>query len=367
MSDPIPFKAPAGRRKIAIVLFNLGGPDRLESLKPFLFNLFNDPAIMRVPGPVRFLLAKLISGRRAKVAAEIYEKMGGGSPLLPNTVAQARALEGALWDEGEVRCFIAMRYWHPMSDEAAAEVKAWNPDEVVLLPLYPQFSTTTTASSVRVWHQAAAKAGLDKPTRLICCYPTEPGFIAANARLVREALEEAGKHGTPRVLFSAHGLPEKVVKDGDPYQWQCERTAEALVKELAIPGLDWVSTYQSRVGPLKWIGPSTDDEVHRAGRDRVPLVVVPIAFVSEHSETLVEIGDEYRHLAMENGVPQFTAVPTVSVSPEFIQGLANLVRQVRAAGGDAKVCNAFGTRLCPAQFSGCPHAKAAGRQALAAE
>lgn len=356
MTDSVSVARPAtgGRRKIAIVLFNLGGPDRPEAVRPFLFNLFNDPAIIRVPNPVRFLLAKLISGRRAKVAAEIYAKMGGGSPLLPNTEAQARALETALWDEGEVRCFTCMRYWHPMSEEVALAVRDWNPDEILLLPLYPQFSTTTTASSLRVWNQAAAQAGLDKPTRLVCCYPTEPGFIRANAELIRAAVTEAAPHGKPRVLFSAHGLPEKVVKDGDPYQWQCERTAEAVVKELDIPGLDWVSCYQSRVGPMTWIGPSTEEEVHRAGKDRVPLVVVPIAFVSEHSETLVEIGDEYRHLAGELGVPHFVAVPTVMTHPAFIQGLANLVRQVRAGGGS--VCNAFGARQCPSGFSGCPHA-----------
>ncbi|HYC03418.1 MAG TPA: ferrochelatase [Azospirillaceae bacterium] len=342
-----------GRRRIAVVLFNLGGPDSPDAVRPFLFNLFNDPAIIRVPNPMRFLLAKLISGRRAPVAQGIYEKLGGKSPLLENTEAQARALEAALWDEGEVKAFIAMRYWHPMAEATAHDVKAWGPDEVVLLPLYPQWSTTTSASSLRVWHQAAAAAGLSAPARTLCCYPTDQGFVGATAKLLRWGIAEAAAHGTPRVLFSAHGLPEKVVRGGDPYQWQCERTSEAIVKALDMPGLDWVSCYQSRVGPLKWIGPSTDEEIHRAGRDKVPVVVVPMAFVSEHSETLVEIEEEYRELAHEVGVPYFVRVPAVGVEPDFVQGLANLVRQARASG--RTLCSQDGGRICPSGFKGCPH------------
>lgn len=225
-----------------------------------------------------------------------------------------------------------MRYWHPFSDAVAHDVKDWEPDEVVLLPLYPQFSTTTTASSFKDWHQAAKAAGLRAATRAICCYPEEPGFVAATAKLIRWGVAEAAGHGKPRVLFSAHGLPEKVVKDGDPYQTQCERTARAVVQALRIEGLDWACCYQSRVGPMKWIGPSTDEEIRRAGRDGVPVVVVPIAFVSEHSETLVEIEHEYRHLAGQVGVPYFVRVPAVGVEPSFIQGLAGLVRTALAGG-----------------------------------
>jgi ferrochelatase len=308
-----------------------------------------------MPNPLRFLLAHLISGRRAKVARHIYASMGGASPILINTQAQAKALEEALWDEGEVRAFIAMRYWHPMSHEAALDVKDWNPDEVVLLPLYPQFSTTTTASSIRVWAEAAKAAGLDRPTRTICCYPTQDGFIRSNANLVRWALAEAAGHGTPRILFSAHGLPESVVRAGDPYQWQCEQTVAAILGELGIEGLDWTLCYQSRVGPMKWLGPSTDAEVERAGRDKVPLIVVPMTFVSEHSETLVEIGEEYRELAEKNGVPHFVAVPTVMTDADFIQGLANVVRDARAGCVPGGLCSQTGTRLCPSSFKGCPN------------
>ncbi|WP_310110833.1 ferrochelatase [Azospirillum sp. BE72] len=360
---------PGGRpRRVAVVLFNLGGPDAPESVRPFLFNLFADPAIIRLPNPFRFLIASLISGRRAKPATEIYAQLGGKSPLLENTEAQAAALEAALEadpgvdrgadpaaDGAETKVFIAMRYWHPMSAETAARVKEYDPDLVVLLPLYPQFSTTTTASSAKVWHEAAKTVGLTAPTRLLCCYPTQAGFIDASAALIRPLYEAAKAHGTPRVLFSAHGLPKKVVTSGDPYHWQCERTAESIAAALGIEHLDWVNCYQSRVGPMEWIGPSTDAEIRRAGQDGVPILVVPMAFVSEHSETLVEIEIEYRHLAKEAGVPHFTRVPTVGVHPGFIDGLARLVRQMVA--GKATVCAQNGDRICPSNFPGCPQAR----------
>ncbi len=338
-------------QRIAVVLFNLGGPDRPDAVRPFLFNLFNDPAIIRLPGLLRTPLAWLIARRRAPVAQEIYAQMGGGSPLLPNTEAQARALEAALADLGTVKCFIAMRYWHPMTAESVAEVRDWRPDQVVLLPLYPQWSTTTTASSLRLWQQMAKEFGLSVPTRLLCCYPRNEGFISAYADLIRSRYEQASAFGKPRILFSAHGLPKKIVTDGDPYQWQCERTAEALVAKLGIEGLDWLNCYQSRVGPLEWIGPSTEAEIHRAGHDKVPLVVVPIAFVSEHSETLVELGIEYRHVAAEAGVPFYEPVPTVGTAPAFIDGLAGLVRQVMDTNRPCQSENI--DRICPASYSGC--------------
>lgn len=339
--------------KLAIALFNLGGPDRPASVQPFLFNLFNDPAIIRVPGPIRLLLAQLISRRRAPIAREIYEKLGGGSPLLPNTLAQARALEAALADLGEVKALPAMRYWHPFADATAREFAAWRPDRLVLLPLYPQFSTTTTASSLKAWHAAAAAAGLAAPTSELCCYPTQPGFISASAKILREALAKAAPLGNPRVLFSAHGLPEKVVQAGDPYQWQVEQTAAAVVAALGDATLDSVVCYQSRVGPMKWIGPSTEDEIARAGRDRVPLVVLPLAFVSEHSETLVELDIEYRERAAAAGVPAYVRAPTVSTHPDFIAGLAGMVRALIASAPDA-IRSDRGARLCPVRSTGCP-------------
>jgi ferrochelatase len=339
--------------KIAIALFNLGGPDGPAAVEPFLYNLFNDPAILRVPGLLRRFLARVISRRRAPKAQGIYARIGGGSPLLANTQAQARALEAALADLGEVRAFPVMRYWHPMTDESVAAIAAFAPDRILLLPLYPQFSTTTTASSLGAWQQAVARTGLATPARTVCCYPYETGFVAALADLVRAALDRASGHGPTRILFSAHGLPEKVVKDGDPYQWQVERTAAAVVAELGAVAADHVVCYQSRVGPLKWIGPSTEDELQRAGRDRVATIVVPLAFVSEHSETLVELDIEYAELAHEAGIPLYLRVPTVSTHPAFIAGLAQVARAALARD-DAAPAPDGDERICPRAWSGCP-------------
>jgi len=334
----------------AVVLFNLGGPDSPSAVRPFLFNLFNDPSILGLPQPLRFMLARLLSARRAVTAGENYNRIGGSSPLLANTRAQADALQAALGDD--TRVYVAMRYWHPMSDETVAAVKAYAPDEIVLLPLYPQFSTTTTASSHREWMRAARAAGLDQPCRTICCHPTEPGFVTALADLIRPALAEADRYGKPRVLFSAHGLPKKVVRAGDPYQWQVEQTAAAVVRALAMPELDHVVCYQSRVGPLEWIGPYTETELERAGRERVPLVVVPLSFVSEHSETLVELDMDYRDRAEKHGVPAYLRVPTVSTHPAFIAGLARLVTAAAALPASARRSET-GKRLCPRQCGRC--------------
>ncbi len=340
--------------KTAIVLFNLGGPDSPDAVQPFLFNLFNDPAIIGVPNPMRWLLAKFISGRRAPVAREIYDNIGGRSPLLELTEAQAAALGSALETGGvaEVGVFIAMRYWHPMADETAKAVRAFGPDRVVLLPLYPQYSTTTTGSSVKDWRRAASAAGIAAPTSVVCCYPTQPSFIAAQAQSIVATLSDLPANGPkPRVLFSAHGLPKKVIAKGDPYQWQVEQTAAAVVEAMAVPDLDWVVCYQSRVGPLEWIGPSTEEEIERGGKDGVALVVVPIAFVSEHSETLVELDIEYRHLADEKGVPAYYRVPALGTREAFIDALADLVRAGIERDGTH---SAKGGRICPATCGRCP-------------
>ena len=339
-------------RRTAIVLFNLGGPDAPDAIRPFLFNLFYDPSIIRLPAPLRFLVANLTAIRRETPARAVYAQLGGRSPLLENTRAQAAALESALAGDGEARVFIAMRYWHPMSTETAAAVAEFAPDLVILLPLYPQWSTTTTASSLRAWREAAEVVGLKAETRVVCSYPTEPGFVAAAAELIRPAYERAAQHGRPRLLLSAHGLPKRVAAGGDPYPGQCERTAAAIAGALDLPDLDWVTCYQSRVGPLAWIGPATDAEIRRAGQDGVPVVVAPIAFVSEHAETLVEIEVEYRALAQQSGVPHFERVPAVGTAPAFIGGLARLVRQTM--GCDRFMCSQTAGRLCPSGFPRCP-------------
>jgi len=349
-----------GRRpRVAVVLFNLGGPDRPESVRPFLYNLFSDPAIIRVPAPMRQLLAWLITWRRTPIAAENYAVLGGRSPLLELTEEQAAELGRALAPELDARVFVCMRYWHPMSDETAGAVRAWGPDEIVLVPLYPQFSTTTTGSSLDAWRDAAARAGLVAPTRVLCCYHSDPGFVSATAAMVRESYIKARAELDPaltlRVLFSAHGLPESIVAKGDPYQWQVEKTVGAVVEAMGVEGLDHVVCYQSRVTPQKWIGPSTEDELKRAGQDRVAVLVVPIAFVSEHSETLVELDVEYREEAEEFGVPAYFRSPAQNSDPGFIGALADLVRHARE--GERSLCSFRGARTCPRAAKDCPHAR----------
>ena len=336
--------------KIAIVLFNLGGPDSPEAVQPFLKNLFSDPAIISLPSFLRLPLASFISSRRAPKAKKIYDQIGGSSPILGQTEAQARALEEALGTEHEWRGYVCMRYWHPMTEAVVRSVKRFAPDRIVLLPLYPQFSTTTTDSSAKAWKAAAAAAKLVVPTQTVCCYPDEPGFIAASVDLLKQGLAETGTRPT-RVLFSAHGLPEKVIKAGDPYQAQVERTAKAIADRIG--GLDWSVCYQSRVGPLKWIGPPTDGEIRRAGQDGKAIVLYPLAFVSEHSETLVELDIEYRHLAEQSGVPAYVRVPTVGTHPLFIAGLADRVRAILAEPQVA-VCHGATSMPCGHQHRGCP-------------
>jgi protoporphyrin/coproporphyrin ferrochelatase len=307
----------------AVVLMNLGGPDSPAAVRPFLYNLFSDPAIIGLPSVLRLPLAWLIAARRSATAQKIYAQLGGASPLLANTEAQARALEAELGAEHS--CFITMRYWHPLTAETVAAVAQWRPDEIVLLPLYPQYSSTTTASSLKAWTDETQRQRLAVPTRTIRSYPTAPGFVAALAAFAAEALDE--NDGQPvRLLFSAHGLPLKTVRAGDPYPQEIDATAAAVVDGLARPGLDWRVCYQSKVGPLAWLGPSVEEELHRAGRDGVAVVVVPISFVSEHSETLVELDIDYRRVAESCGVPSFRRVRTVGTDPRFIAALADLVR-----------------------------------------
>ena len=344
----------------AVVIFNLGGPDNPDAIEPFLFNLFNDPAIIGLPGLLRKPLAKFIAHRRAPVARKIFAHLGGRSPLLEETEVQADALAQEITREmgreDESRVFIAMRYWHPFIETAVERVQAFDPDKIVLLPLYPQYSTTTTASSLKEWCRAAAAIDLEAPTRAVCCYPVEEGYITGLVGMIAPAIEEARRQAAsraePRVLFSAHGLPKKIIATGDPYQWQIEQTAAATARVLALSGPDWTVCYQSRVGPLEWIGPSLNDELTRAAGDGVPVVVVPVAFVSEHSETLVELDIEYRKIAQDLGVPAYVRVPAIGVDKSFISALARIA--VQALKGGEETRSAAGGRPCPATTGRCP-------------
>lgn len=307
--------------RVAIVLFNLGGPDTPQAIQPFLYNLFADKRIIALPAPLRQMVAKLISTMRVPKVRPLYAEMGGASPILANTQMQAEALEKATGH----KVFIAMRYWHPRAMDVAKELANYGPETIVLLPLYPQFSTTTTESSLVEWTWAARKVGLKAPTKVIREYPTEPGFIAAMAEATQPLIEKAKAHGNPRLLFSAHGLPKKIIDRGDPYVRQVEETAKAIVEAMKIPNLDWKVTYQSRVGPVEWVKPYTDDEIRQAGKERKALVIAPIAFVSEHIETLVELDIENKKLALDSGCPMYLRAPTVGTHPKFIAGLAKLV------------------------------------------
>lgn len=330
--------------RVAVVLFNLGGPGSLNDVEPFLFNLFSDPAIIRVPSPFRYLLARLISSRRAPVARAIYAKLGGSSPILGQTYSQASALQTALADPAvHYEVFVVMRYSTPRALDIVEQVKRFRPNKVVLLPLYPQFSTTTSRSSLQDWTTTATQKKLQTSTTALCCYPVNAGLVAAHRDLITGTLKSLPANVKFRLLFSAHGLPQSVIRSGDPYQEQISQTAQAVVGALDLPGLDWRICFQSRVGPMKWIGPSTEEEIRHAGTEGLAVVVVPIAFVSEHSETLVELDMEYATLAAECGVLNYLRVPAIGTHPAFIEGLAGLVKSaIRRDGikpdGDARLC-----------------------------
>jgi len=356
--------------RLAVVLFNLGGPDGPKAVRPFLYNLFSDPAIITLPAIARLPLATLISTTRAKSARANYARMGGASPLLPETTAQAGVLEAALKElcpEFEARAFIAMRYWSPTTEEAAAQVKTFAPDEIVLLPLYPQFSTTTTESSLKAWRKAYSGRG---QVRAVCCYPLDEGLIDAHAQRIRAAWNAAGAPRGVRLLFSAHGLPETIVKGGDPYQAQVEATAKAVAERLigahGWPSLDWTVCYQSRVGRLKWIGPSTTEAIAEAAAEGKGVVVCPISFVSEHIETLVELDHDYATFAAEHNAAPYIRVPALGVHARFVQGLAQAVRSAleRTEAGRDDIAPGSAWR-CGQAFGRCPcleSAQAAARR-----
>ena len=341
-------------QRTAVVIYNLGGPDKLESVKPFLFNLFNDPLILRQKAPIRWILAKLISNRRAPTAKKIYAQIGGKSPILEETEKQARALEKALRDEksAEYRVFVAMRYWHPFAEECLNKIEEFAPNNIVLLPLYPQFSTSTTESFLRAWNAIIEEKKINIPTSAVCCYPKEKNFIDTTARAIREEIEKPGIPQTDlKILFSAHGIPKKFVVAGDPYQTHVEKTVTAIVDDLDIPNLDYVTCYQSRVGLVEWLKPYTDTAILDAANQGKAIMVVPVAFVSEHSETLVELDIEYRELALKNGASDYIRIPTVGTTPEFIRGLVAMVK--RAGNQSGRYIN-VGGELCDRQCIACP-------------
>ncbi len=342
----------ARAQRLAIVIFNLGGPDGPAAVRPFLFNLFSDPNILLMPAPLRWIAARLLSTLRAPKTRRIYDSIGGRSVLLEETTAQATALQAAASGlADDVRVFVFMRYWHPFPSEAVAQVKDFAPDRVVLLPLYPQFSTTTTGTSVAAFRDEAARQGLTAPIQNLCCYPHDEGFVGAVADMVASAHRKTiGPQ--PRVIFCAHSLPEKTIASGDPYQSQMEETAALIAQRTGIAELDWALCYQSRLGPVKWIGPSLVSEIRRAGGDKVPVILAPISFVSEHVETLVELDRDMRDLAADVGVPGFVRLPAVRTNPAYISSLVRLAGEVLDRG--ERVCSASGARICASRHGKCP-------------
>lgn len=351
MSDSAP------KRRLAVVLFNLGGPDRPSAVRPFLFNLFSDRAIIGLPSPVRLALAALVSTLRTKSAKANYARLGGGSPLKPETEAQAQALQAKLdqvMPQTEAKVFIAMRYWKPLTRDAAAQVAAFAPDEIVVLPLYPQFSTTTTASSLKAWREAYKGPGR---VRAVCCYPTHDALIRAHAGRILQVWREGGSPWPIRLLFSAHGLPLSVVAQGDPYQAQVEATAVAVLERLRADtgrDWDWRVCYQSRVGPMKWLRPYTIHAIEDAGAEGMGVLISPIAFVSEHIETLVELDHDYAGLADQVGCPTYLRAPALGTEQSFVDGLGQLV-QIALAGPCATL--PAGPWRCGEGWRGCPRTK----------
>ena len=230
--------------KKAVVLFNLGGPDKLENVEPFLFNLFNDPEIISIPSIFRYPLAKFISKKRAPIAKNIYKEIGNKSPILELTNEQAKSLEKNLLKKGNYKCFVVMRCWHPRASEVIGQVREYNPDEIILLPLYPQYSATTSGSSINEWKELCKKENYNIKTKTICCYPTENYFIESHVSLIKKIIEEV-KNKNFKLIFSAHGLPENKIKKGDPYQWQVEQTVKEIMSNKKENR--HIICYQSRV------------------------------------------------------------------------------------------------------------------------
>jgi ferrochelatase len=312
-------------RRLGVVLFQLGGPDTLAAIEPFLFNLFCDPDIIDFPFARigRKPLAKLISATRARKVQHHYATIGGGSPIRRFTERQARALETELSNHGlDARCFVAMRYWHPFTHEAIAELEAAQCDEVVLLPLYPQYSSTTTGSSLNEWQRLFGK---DVPVHNVGAFYRHPIYLDAVVEKVDEALSRFPRSERPEILFSAHSVPVSVIAKGDPYQRQIEETVQLLMQRGAWPNRHRLC-YQSKVGASKWLQPSLHRTLHDLAKEKVQEVcIVPVAFVSDHVETLGEIDHEAREEARRLGITRFEMSAGLNDSPKFISALGQLV------------------------------------------
>lgn len=354
-------------KKTAVILFNLGGPTNSEEVRPFLFNLFNDKAIIGLPQPLRFLLAKLISGRREKKAQKIYSLIGGKSPLLDLTMLQADSLEKELSFFGEFKVFVVMRYNKPFAVDVVKNVLDYNPKETILLPLYPQFSTTTTESSIKDWtskfFKECQKRQQEIKMKVICCYPNDADFVKSHSLLIKQTLmqNDNPEIAKIRLLFSAHGLPQKVINAGDPYVFQVELTSQEVVKNLAQvlavdqEKIDFEVCYQSKVGPLEWTKPSLETSLKKAILDDKIPVIIPIAFVSEHSETLVELDIEYKEMAQHMGAKSYIRVPALNSDGNFVKSLTEICKTVARDQVNSCFTGKQKDRICPKKWQKCPN------------
>ncbi len=322
--------------RLGVLLLNLGGPEQLSDVRPFLFNLFSDPEIIRIPiAALQKPLAWIISTSRAKKSQANYQKIGGGSPLRRITEEQARALETQLRAQGEdAKVYIGMRYWHPFTEEALAQIEKDDIEQLVILPLYPQFSISTSGSSFRLIEKIWSENPQLKPPQytVIADWYKEPGYLQAMTELIATEIDKCPNPDRAHVFFSAHGVPVSYVEEaGDPYQAEIEECTALIMKTLGRQN-DRSLAYQSKVGPIEWLKPYTEDAiVELAAKGVTELVVVPISFVSEHIETLEEIDIEYREIAEEAGIHTFNRVPALDTNPIFIQTLVDLVLRAAAA------------------------------------
>jgi ferrochelatase len=316
--------------RVGVLLLNLGGPDQLDDVRPFLFNLFSDPEIIRLPFTwMQKPLAWIISTSRAKKSQENYKLIGGGSPLRRITEEQAQALQASLREKGQdAQVYIGMRYWHPFTEEAIARIKRDGLDRLVILPLYPQFSISTSGSSFRLleklWQEDPSLHRIDYT--VIPSWYKRSGYLRAMAQLIAQELDQSPHPERVHIFFSAHGVPLSYVEEaGDPYQQEIEECTELIMRTLNRSN-PYTLAYQSRVGPVEWLKPYTEEAIQELAAQGIKdLLVVPVSFVSEHIETLEEIDIEYRELAEESGIEHFQRVPALNTHPVFIDDLADLV------------------------------------------
>jgi ferrochelatase len=338
----------------AVVVLNMGGPDKLESVEPFLVNLLGDPALVQLPFPMRLFqkpFARFVARRRLAHARHGYEDMGGGSPLLGYTRAQAEGIARELGALGvRARPFVAMRYWHPFADDTAAAIRALDPEGTIVISLYPQYSPATGGSSIDDMLRALRGAGLaERNLVLIDRYPALPGYVEATVLSVERGLKHMGSPA-PHVLFSAHGLPRKYVDRGDPYRAEIEITYRATLAGLVSSTSDCSLAFQSRVGPGEWLRPYTEDAIADLAKRGVKRVLmVPLGFVSDHIETLHEMDETYAGIARGLGI-DFHRTPALNDDPVFMKALAGLaLRRIAERRGRASP-----EAPCPERSSSAP-------------